>query len=407
MARREILDLFADEPGLGPFFLARSISIFGSAVAPVALAFAVFDLPGGSADTLGLILGAYALARVLTLLMGGVLADRYGAQRVMITAEIFAGMTQATFAFLILQKTSMIGLLTALSFLSGAANALFLPSFTGLIPQLAHKSKLKKLNSLIILTTNAANILGAAAAGMLVSYIGSGWALMLDAATFFFGALLLAMIRRGEFEKDAPRESMIQELIHGWKAFTAHQWVWMIVAAYSILNAAFRSSFSVLGPLVAKESYGGAVGFSIMTASESVGLVLGSLLVMRLRVRYPMRIGLIVTNGFTAPFIALALNAPLAVVSFCSAVSGVCISIFAVIWDTSLQENIPQDRLARVSAYDWLGSIALNPLALAIVAPVSERIGTTNTLYLSAGLIMLSCNFPLLFRSARNLPGAV
>jgi hypothetical protein len=84
-------------------------------------------------------------------------------------------------------------------------------------------------------------------------------------------------------------------------------------------------------------------------------------------------------------------------------VAGLGTETFGVLWDTSMQQEIPQDRLSRVYSYDALGSYALIPLGLAIAGPVAEAIGTKATL-LAAGTISLSATLAvLLVRDVRTL----
>jgi MFS family permease len=71
----------------------RAISMLGSAIAPVAIAFAVLDLTG-SAAALGLVLAARSIPEVVFMLVGGVIADRFDRARVLVAANVVASGTQ-------------------------------------------------------------------------------------------------------------------------------------------------------------------------------------------------------------------------------------------------------------------------------------------------------------------------
>jgi MFS family permease len=73
---------------------AQTISLLGSAIAPVALAFAILDRPGGSASELGIVLAARSLGQVIFLLAGGVLADRMPRFRLMSASNLVARAAQ-------------------------------------------------------------------------------------------------------------------------------------------------------------------------------------------------------------------------------------------------------------------------------------------------------------------------
>ena len=50
---------------------------------------------------------------------------------------------------------------------------------------------------------------------------------------------------------------MIAELREGWSEFRSHTWLWVIVAQFGVVMMAWYGSFSVLGPVVAREHLGG------------------------------------------------------------------------------------------------------------------------------------------------------
>ena len=102
----------------------------------------------------------------------------------------------------------------------------------------------------------------------------------------------------------------------------------------------------------------------------------------------------------THRYIKLGLTAAVLVLAFAA---GLGIETYGVLWDTTMQQEIPQDRLSRVYSYDALGSFALIPLGLAIAGPVAEAVGTRATL-LAAGTISLSATLAvLLVRDVRTL----
>ena len=177
-------------------FSARTVSMLGNGTAPVALAFAVLGLPGGGATELGLVLFARESAQVLFLLLGGVIADRLPRYRVMVAADVTAGLSQGAVAVLFLTDTASLGRLMALSAVNGATIAFFFPAFTGLVPQIVAADRLQPANALLRVSHNSANIVGAAVAGVLVATVGAGWALVGDALSFLCRAALLAGTER-------------------------------------------------------------------------------------------------------------------------------------------------------------------------------------------------------------------
>ena len=139
-----------------------------------------------------------------------------------------------------------------------------------------------------------------------------------------------------------------------------------------------------------------------MTAT-SVGLILCGFLMLRWRPRRILFVATLAVFPFALPLLALAGPAPLAVVIACAFAAGFCIEIFGVLWDTTMQQEIPPEKLSRLYAYDMLGSLALTPLALAAVGPISAAIGTRATLIGCTILVFGATALVLLSRDVRTL----
>jgi MFS family permease len=385
-------------------FLARAVSLLGTSMAPIALAFAVLGQPGGSATKLGIAMAGRSIAQVVFLLFGGALADRFSRYRLMVASDLLAFVAQGSIAALFLFGTVPIGLLAGLSALNGAAGALFYPASRGLIPQIVDASRLQSANALIRLSENSASLAGAAVSGVIIVAAGAGWALAIDAASFLLSAALLLTARAPRISHGAGRMTMFADLREGWQEFRSRQWVWVIVAQFALVNLCFAPSIYVLGPVVAKEHMGGALAWSVLITAEAIGLIAGSLVVMRLRPAFPLLVATLVTFGFLPPFFLLAVHAPVWLAAASMLIDGVAVDIFEVLWMTVLQEYIPGDKLSRVNSYDALGSFVLGPIGLLLVGPVSAVLGTERTLIAAGSVVAIGNLGALCTRSVRRLP---
>jgi MFS family permease len=382
-------------------FLARTTSFFGGAIAPIAVAFAVLDLTGSATD-LGLVLAARLIPQLVFMLVGGVWADRLPRNRVMVASDLLAGSAQLTTAVLVLSGGAELWHIAALQALGGTAQAFFFPASTGLIPQTVEPAILQPANAILRLSLNAASIGGAAIGGFLVAVVGPGWALSIDAGTFFVSAVFLGLMRISAAERLAA-PNFIQELREGWHEFTSRTWLWVIVLAFGFLNAAETGAFNVLGPVVAKEELGGAAAYGALLAAEAAGLIVGGLVALRFRPSRPLFVGCAAMGGLPPVLILLAAGAPLPLILAAALVMGVGIEIFGVLWDTSLQQHVPQEALSRVSSYDALGSFVFIPLGQIAVGPIADQIGTDETLYLAAAVVVASVLAMLATPSIRRL----
>jgi predicted MFS family arabinose efflux permease len=339
---------------------------------------------------------------VLFLLVGGIWADRLPRHHVMVASNVLSGASQAAVAALLFSGHARIWQLAVLAAVNGASTAFFFPASSGIIPQTVPERLLQQANAVLRLGRNGSVIVGGAAAGFIVAATSPATGIAVDAVTFFAAAALIALMRLPS-QVHLASSNFLADLALGWREFSGRAWLWAIVLQFGFVNAVMQGAEGVLGPAVSKSHYHGAAGWGLIGAAEAVGLLAGGALLLRLR---PRRMLLVATLGFllSVPLLfGLAVPVPLAAVLVLGFVAGIGLEIFGVLWDTTMQQEIPQDRLSRVYSYDALGSFALIPLGLAVAGPVAEAIGTGATLF-AAGLISLTATLAVLVvADVRNL----
>lgn len=382
-------------------FLGRTISIAGTAIAPIALAFAVLELTD-SLSALGLVLAARTVPQIAFLLLGGVWADRLPRHKVMVGSNLTSGAAQALVALLLLTGTAELWQLVALQLVGGASSAFFFPASSGIVPQTVPRTLLQPANALLRLSLNSTQIAGAAAGGVLVATAGSGWALAFDALTFFAAAAVLALMRIPPTARIVAT-NVLADLREGWQEFSSRTWLWAIVVGFGFLNATQQGSSHVLGPAIARDELGGAAAWGLILAGQAAGLVLGGLLLLRYRPQRPLLVGCGAVALMAPGLLLLALHAPVGAIAAAYVLTGFGMELFGVLWDLSLQEHVPQEKLSRVYSYDALGSFVLIPIGLAAAGPVAQAVGREATLVGAAAVVLLVTLAMVSIRDVRRL----
>jgi predicted MFS family arabinose efflux permease len=376
------------------------ISVAGSQVAAVAIPFAVLR-SGGSASDVGYVATAELIAMIGCLLLGGAIADRLPRHHVIMVAEALQALSQAASAALVLTGHARVWQLAALAAAGGAGFGFYYPAAQGLLPQTVPASQRAQANALFRTGRNAASIGGAALGGLITGLAGPGWALAADAASFTAAAALRAGMR---FQRLPPRApGMLRDLREGWREFTSHRWLWPIVAQFTIITGIYAATMSVLGPLVAHSSLGGARSWGLITAAYAAGAVAGGLVMTRYRPRRLLVAAMLSVPAYSLLLFALAvpLSVPLDLAA--ALVSGGSLEVFAVCWATTMQQEIPPGKLSRVASYDGLGSIALTPAATAIAGPAATAIGTAGVLAVGGTLVAILPALTLLIPEVRHM----
>ena len=366
------------------YFASRAVDLLGDIMGSVALVFAVLEV-SDSPSALGIVLAAHSIPMIAFLLVGGVLADRFGRTLVIQISNVTAGVTALAIAALVLSGTAEIWQLAALTAINGVAAAANQPALAGLLPQLAPKGALQQANALNGLLRNIALVLAPAAAGALVVGVGAGWAIAINGATYLLSALLLLPIKLPAPPPRHDGDSILKDLRTGWGFFRRTTWLWVIVLAFSGLNALQSGGFNTLGPAHAKNSELGVHGWALILSAGAAGLVLTSLLFLRVPLQRPLLLGMLGCALFSLQLIALGTTSQLWVVLVAAFVAGAGIEIFALGWELAMQEHVPPDMLSRVYSYDMLGSFIAIPVGQLAFGPLGAAFGL-QTMILVAGV---------------------
>ncbi|MET9802897.1 MFS transporter [Streptomyces sp. NPDC006368] len=381
---------------------AAVVTGLGMHGALIAAAFAVLE-SGGDGGDVGLVTAARTLPLVLFLLVGGAIADRLPRHRVMVAANALNFVSQGLFAVLVLTGDARLWQMMLLSALGGTGQAFFSPAAEGMLMSSVSGEQASRAFALFRMAMNGASIGGAALGGALVAAVGPGWVLAIDAAAFAVAGALRAFLDVGHIPPRQPGGGLLKDLREGWSEFVSRPWLWSIVAQFSVVVAVIGAAESVYGPLVARDELGGARPWGLALAAFGVGTLGGAVLMMRWKPRRMLLVGTVCVFPLALPSAALAVPLPVAGLAAVMFVSGVTLEVFGVAWMTALHQEIPEEKLSRVSAYDWFGSTAMLPLSTALAGPVEGWVGRSQALWGCSALIVVVTALVLLVPDVRNL----
>lgn len=386
-------------------WLANSASAVGDGLVRVALALFVIGLTGSATDV-GIVLAAYSVPLIVLVLVGGVLADRLPRHRVVVATDVVRGVLHALLAVLILAGGVRIWQLVVIGVLFATAEAFFRPAVNGLLPQTVPEDEIQEANALRLTAENVAEFAGPALATVLVLGVGAAAAFGLDALTFLYSAALLVRVRpreRGPVLATGATATVWADVRAGFAEVRSRAWVWATLASFCVAVFVLVAPLYVVGPDVARERYGDIAVYGYVLAAFGGGTVVGSLVALRWRPRYPMRQAMIVTLGLPGAVALFAAGAPIALTVAAMAIAGTGVALFDVWWLTALSEHIPPQLLSRVTSYDWACSFGLMPLGYLLAGPVADAVGTTDLLVVGAVVAFVALALGLAPRATRAL----
>lgn len=389
------------EPNFRWYYLAESVNMVGSTMAPVALAFAVLHV-SDSASALGLVLAANTIPMVVFLLFGGVLADRLPRVLLIRGGNLVMGLTQGAAAWLIISGEARLWMLVVLEAVNGVVSAVVFPAMQGLFPQLVPRDLLQQANVLQSLVRGALRVVGPTISALLVVGVGPGWALAVDALTWVAAAVLLLRVDVPARVRTVERSSTLADLREGWSVFVGNTWFWVVVLSFCALNAIHTGAWFTLGPAHAKDTIG-AAGWGYLMSAESIGLLATTLVMLRIRLQRPLLVGMLGCAFMGLPLLLFGLLSSLPVLVAAALLAGAGIELFSLGWSLAMQENIEERMLSRAFSYDALGSFVAMPVGQLLYGPLGEAFGYRDVLVISGVLYAVIALATLSSRSVRQL----
>jgi MFS family permease len=396
---------FAESLPFRYLWLAQLVSVLGSSVTTVILPMVVYSTTG-SATTMGLTMALYMLPNVLMLPVSGWIVDRYDRVRLMAVSDLVRFVIMAVLAALVLSGRLTIPLLYGLVVVYGLMDGLFQPAYAAVRAVVFTPPIRNAANALSQLGNQIVRLLGPSLGG-LIALTSTGVGFSLDALTYLVSFFFLLLLRRAAPLRNSRSGTPVrirEDFREGIDVLRSHPWLWITILAFSFINICYSGLVVVLIPWLFKIhlqlnsfAYGAAVTCSGIGAIAAA-LIFGS------RPRWRKR-GLLAYGGAGLSGLALLAmsfaDTPI-LLGMLMALEGFGLMAFGLIWETSLQELVPEEAFGRVASLDMMGSFMLLPAGYLLVGWLADRIGGLSTIALFSSLGLAAVILLLLVPSIRR-----
>ena len=369
------------------YFLAQNVSLIGTWVQQVAMAWLVYRLTGSA-----LLLGVVGFAGQIPILVfapfGGIWSDRFDRRVLLLWTQTLSLLQALLLALLVLGHWVEVWHLIATSIFLGIINALDAPARQSFVVQLVDdRNDLPNAIALNSFTINSARLIGPPLAGMLVSVFGEGLCFLLNG--FSFLTVIVALMRMKVRDTPRTRHSMME----GFRQGVAYAAGFPPMRALLLLVAVVGftvTPYVVLMPVYAKEVFhGDAQTLGLLTGCAGFGALMGTLfLASRKNV-----VGL----GKIIAWAALCAGGGLMAFAFSSqlwltlpalAVTGFGIIVAAASTNMVIQTVVPDDLRGRVMSLFTMAFLGMAPLGSLAAGSLAHHIGAAATLF-SGGVVSL------------------
>lgn len=381
-------------PTYRQLFAAMVLTIFAQGAWALYLAMQTLDLGATPAALSGVVVWS-GIGLLAGSLPAGVIADRFPNKSVIVSVlTLNLAIATATSTAAILDIVTF-WMLAVSAFIIGTSTAFFFPAYTALVPVLVDGDDLMAVNGL---EGAARPLVGQAIAPAAVGAVigasmpaAGGYLIAAALGLALLAALQLPAPTRAESEADGAEDSLITDLLDGFRYVSRTRWVRSSVLFAAVMGLVVTGPLEVLLPALMRSSHdNGPALYGTVLAALGAGGVVGSLLAGSWRTpeRFlPAMVGAWVIGCLPLSIPALTSNSW--AIGAGLAFYGALIGIGMVIWGAVLQEHVPLEMLGRVASLDFFISIAFMPLSIALTGLLSRHIDI-RTLFIAAGLVPLA-----------------
>ncbi|MEI7660469.1 MAG: MFS transporter [Actinomycetes bacterium] len=383
------------------FWFSTTIFVLGATAFPIALAVTILDA-GGSATTLGLILGARILSGVVFAPFAGVWVDRLPRKQVMITADLFRA--AIVFSMVFISAPTMPHYLLGLGvFVMGIGDAFGAASAGAFLPSLLPEEMLPAGNVARGVVVRMASIIGPGIGGLSVFLIGGRMTFLFTAIAFSFGTYFLAQIKEDVNSDKKAQEPFLTELREGLRTVWEIKWVGAMIAMASVQLMVVLAAENVLLPVITRREFHTNTVFALSAAAFSVGGIISAIACVKLKIKHEGRFSVLVWALLIIAPLSLAFPVNEYVVVVAYLLAGFSVGPWEAFWNSAIQREIPQELQGRVFSIDHMGTSGLMPLGMALVGPAVILFGEKNLLIGASIFHVIICFLVLLVPGVKDM----
>ena len=375
------------------FWFSNSIFVLGASAFPIALAVAVLDA-GGTATSLGLILGARILSGVVFAPFAGVWADRLPRRNVMIGSDLFRSALVVSMVF-VSTPTMPHFLLGLAVFLMGVGDAFGAAAAGAIIPSLVPDEKLPAANVARNIVTKGASIVGPGIGGASVLLIGARLTFVFTAVAFALGTYFLSKIKEDINGNEREQEPFMVELREGLRTVRDIPWIGAMILMVSVQLMVVLAAETVLLPVISRREFDSNAPFAMAAVAFSVGSIISALICVKVKVKHEGYVSIFVWMFIVIAPLALAFPVSPTFLVIAYLLAGFSVGPWEAWWSSAVQREVPQHLQGRVFSIDHMGSAGLMPIGMALIGPAVALFGEKELL-IGASIFHVLITFAIL-----------
>ncbi len=371
------------------FFAGQLVSLAGSWMQNVALAWLVLELSGSPLAVGALVFWRFVPFTVFGL-AAGVVADRVDSRKLVMATQGVALVVSVALAVITLTGTATLSIVYVLAALGGITLAFDAPGRQSLTYQMVGPRSLPNAVALNAGLFNGSRVIGPAIAGVVIAVAGTGICFVINAFSFLAVLAALASLRQEELhpvERD-PSARIVDGMRRALR-FVRHDPQLRSVLGVVTVISTVGFNFHVLVPLLAADTlHVGPEGFGLLSASFGLGALVGALVTASFR-RASWRLFATGATGFGVLALALAPVDDAVPAGLLLFAVGISFTLFTANANALVQLGAPDHLRGRMIGLYLFAFIGLAPLGGLFTGWLAD-LGGTQLAFAVAGVTSLA-----------------
>ncbi len=323
--------------------------------------------------------------------LGGIAADRFSRQKVVILTQTLSMLQAFALAALTLSGRIQVWEVLVLAGALGVINAFDMPGRQALVIEMTSKDDLINAISLNSAVFNAARVVGPAVAGILLSFVGEGTCFLINGISFLAVIACLTEMRLAP-AGPKPHIPMLEHLVDGFRYAARHSAVRRVLALMAAATLAGMPGL-VLMPFFADGIFHrGSRGLGILMGAMGIGAVVGTL-VLAHRTRLSGLANIMTVSGLTTGvcYLVFAYSPSFYLSLAIMPVIGYSVMRQMASANTTIQTMIPDEYRGRIMALYAMTVVGLGPFGSLAAGALAGHFGARPTLA-AGGVLALTAS---------------
>ena len=352
------------------FFLlwqGQLVSYLGDAFYSIALGFWVLDKTGSS-TIMGILIAAVSIPRIVIGPFAGVLVDRFDRKKLILLGDFIRGIGMLFVGYAAFNNFLEVWMVIIVGVICGICSAFFNPAMSSLIPDLVSSDNIVRANSAQQMSTSTIGLIGSVSGGFIYSILGASAMFLFNGISYILSTISEVFIDVPKVERQNTEVTFKEDFKDGIKFTFSFRGLLILMGVSFGLNFFFAIFNILMKPWFNMDPSLGVARFGIITAFESVGMIIASIVLTNIKIKAENRSKVMLSALFlqTVFFLLGVLINKFYIICICFFIACFFNTVSNTVSMSAMMLTIPQDMRGKVLSIITTCCMGIQPIGTLI-----------------------------------------